>query len=393
MSVQLNVNVSGFTVGVDHAPTLLNDDPARVAPALLNFDEGSVSRGNFHWVTPPPPGGWTLVWGGSSRRVWLSEQWKESEATHAALPDGWINESAILGNGNDVGFPPILAYKPERVEPIIASGVDLLVDGQRYVQRGATAFYMFGKFLRGEEPVLYPGADTHRVMLTLASIPDQAGWARLDPSKIGGSVYFPHLDAFFQWAARKGTRLDVCCLADLQMMGLDNKDWAQGFVRDVVNVMRPYTHLTFDLGNEPWNSVNGWRREWFTRPNLPFLCTAGSFKDAGKDDYGYGGEDPWDAYQVHGRRDGPENEWKGLAHAMLGAPSFTWGKAVLNNEGMKFGENYLEGKQYADPRVARMYGKAMRAANGGHFHSDAGCFNNPLGPIAEQCRAAFFEPD
>lgn len=389
MAVQLNVNVSGYNPQTDEKPTLINDDQAHVSRVELAFDSNSTTRGNFRWSSPPPAGGWTLLWGPAdalqSRRVWISENYQEA-GDHPSLPDGWTNEAAVLGDGKEVGFPPTLIYVvvPETLPDITIQGLDFLAGGQRLLVNGILHYLALLNILLGQEPIDYDYGNFIRVALTMVAIPGQIGLPPLDPDAF--SNYWDGVRALYQWATSKGKYVawSVC---DMGMLGKSDA-WLQSFLAAFASVFPTQPGL-FLGRNEGWNSVNGSGY----LPHLPIAMPqcGGSTQDA-SGSYGY--DDPGAAagqiYDVHPRRDiGNPPEYKMLTHANLSAPRRQYNKIVVIGEHFKAGTVVLDGKQYNDPDFFRSQGAAFKAANGGFFNSFNSDYSRPLDGVEQACWEAF----
>lgn len=354
-----------------------NVEPAAVAVSgTLRHDNGIVVpfRGSQHVEIAFPdaaPQGW-----GGSLEVLASGYM--TQFLRVTLGAGPVGDEAHLTD--EQGQPVNLTMRPTQLPIVMASGLDLVAGGRRWVYNGATAFLDLALTLIGQEPAWYPGANIRRFFVTCANLCDQTGVPRLSPAT------FPNwrdgLEKLARWYQSKGIYGDCCVLADCGQLGLDVYA-QQTLVAQTAEVLQGHTNLIFDLGNEPWN--NGWDRRYFSRPNLPQLCTRGSYIDGAGDD-GYDGPAPWDGYRVHPRRDFP----KMLAHCALPTVTYDYKHLVIVDEPFKAGEVDIPNKQYTNPRFFQQAGALLRSINGGTFHSDAGCYSSPLGPVAEACRAAFF---
>lgn len=300
---------------------------------------------------------------------------------HAA---GYVTHEQRVTLGGDpcLASVSLATATPPALPRLRADGLEIRdANGKRWVYNGATAFLDLELMLMGEEPARYAGANVRRFFVTCANLSGQAGRPPLSPAT------FPNwrdgLERLAQWYQHEGIYGDCCVLADCGALGLDVPT-QQRIVAEAAETIAPYSNMLFDLGNEPWN--NQWDRRNFSRPNLQTLVTRGSYTDDDSQD-GYKGADPWDGYRVHTRRDFP----KMLAHCALPTVQYDYSHIVIVDEPFKCGESDIPNKQYTNPRFFAQAGALGRSINGICFHTEAGCYSQPLGPQQDACRRAFFD--
>lgn len=325
------------------------------------------------------------------RPEWLSIP--ESERGHGAnlsvLAPGYVTKDVRVG---PLGGEPCLAnvdLQKAEVPGIMVSGLWLYQNGQRWVARAASHYSLLSRIMAGDSLIHYEGANTYRVLLTHVNIANSIGRPPCHPDVFGTQQFFDGIRRMLSWAQDARKVIDACCIADNQLFGKD-RAWLVNFIAQCREVFDEFSNVLPCIGNEPWNSVNGFDRTWFSDPGGRHVWSNASIQDA---DESQAGNDSWNSSQAnhfrlirpHTRRDFP----KMLTHCMLSAPMFDYNHAVYVDEPMKFCDP-IRGN-YFDPELARIAGQTLRAScSGGCFHTPSGVYSVPLNGSEDACRSAFF---
>jgi hypothetical protein len=242
---------------------------------------------------------------------------------------------------------------------------------------------LFQRFLHGEDitSLLYPGFTMDRVFFTMLIIPGQVGFPVLTHENYPN--FWPKLEEFFQFETAHGRRVDANLLQDMQMMA-KSVGWMRNFVGQFTEIAAKYNPL-ISLGNEV--EKNGVDPSQFTKPAGILSCSGSSLSD-----------EPcpkpfWDYLDAHLTRASvaamlANANQAYMVYGYTGFPATM--KAIITSETIGADEQ-ASGSRSNDPALFRQLGRAMRARNGGCFHHSAGIHSQPMGPIQEQCRAAFLE--
>jgi len=188
--------------------------------------------------------------------------------------------------------------------PIHASGRTFRTeDYDIWRYRGASAFTLLGKYIRGDDLTSFFSAMRGLKVNTLRVLSRVSWGVPLNPATVPN--YLEKLRAFLALLESEGFRAELVGLADCAVAGFELPRGPQqtAYVNSLLSVLaeHPYIHF-FELGNEYSVAVNGWSPADFTaRPNFPVLMSRGSG----------GGEveppnPPWDYITYHSGRDA---EW------------------------------------------------------------------------------------
>lgn len=302
------------------------------------------------------------------------------DATLTVTAPGYRDKSLRVG---PLGGDPCLAnvsLEKGQLSRVSVRGLDFRDENNnRWVYNGATNFLAFERFMLGQEPPLYKGANIHRFTCTMVNVPNQVGLPILRPENFPD--YWQKLDEFADWLAMNGVYGEATLLCDCGQLGVDT-NWQKNFLAQAAEVLGSKTNILIELVNEYWN--NGVEPDRFSRPNIPNPCSSGSVMDG--DEYGYDDTIQWDYIDVHPRRDYP----KMLAHVGLSVPWVQFGKPLVVNEPFKANEYPESNKSYIEPGLFRVAGDLGRAVCGICFHSFDGAYSRALGPTQERCRQDFF---
>lgn len=308
------------------------------------------------------------------------------------LPPG-STELAWDKDGVLVTEPLELAPLAPTLEPLHVEGRTLLnASGQAVRYAGATHFLHFQRYLewklgRGAEPCDYAGANAYRATALMTYIPGLAGLPPLRPENYQN--YWSEAPGYVDYLLSKGRYPHICVRCDIQMSGQTpaqlraiDAQWAE--------IMGGRGLLS--KGNEAFK--NGWDPSEARHPGHGVVWCSGT--NRADEPPLYFPDD--NLIEWEGRRDWPkvtsssEDMWYVAKNS---------GRGLLHVETMGFDEVYLHEKRSTDPELARQIGATCAALNGDEatkggyvngaaVHLQDGIFSQPLRPIQEQCRAAFF---
>lgn len=309
---------------------------------------------------------------------------------HVTLPAGVNYQFAVP----DAQMPPLTPVIPA-LSPLHVDGIDFRdAAGTRVVLAEVTNFLQFYRFIRGEDltPTRYPGFDMDRVTLTMSYVPAQLGWTPLDPDILGWPGYLKVFDQFLAYKRSIGRRTELTYLCDMAPMG-KSLVWQKKFVSACSEVAQPYGNVNLqELGNEVLDGDNGVNPHdfadldrrgliWSSGSSLsgepvpepywdyctPHLVRAPLFKELADGNFGEQVYGEWPAHPVPTHRPMLVNEMKGAD------------------------ETRHDNDRSNDPQEFRELGRIVASRNGGCLHSSLGVYSQPLGPVQQQCAAAFLE--
>ncbi len=280
-----------------------------------------------------------------------------------------------------------------------ASGIGI-VDGysRPWTMRGLTQFLLWKNFLDDKD--ITP---TLREMRALgAGLPV---WARPNELRVFGmchniAQFYPHeyagywtrLPDFGRLLAQYEFYFTFCVFADAQIV-MSNRTAQQAHYNSGVATLQSIPNSILELVNEfPQNGIDPSR---FTDPS-GLLASQGS---------GLGDRGPawpgWTLHDQHERRDwqkvigGAVDGWD-ISH---GIPYFEQGYGervfrvapIVFGEGIGFAERDEPNRRSSSPVLAGLKAREYRLlGSGGRFHSGAGVFSQPFGPVTTECARAFF---
>lgn len=269
------------------------------------------------------------------------------------------------------------------------------LDGKRWIWPGVTDFSLhcrmigetlgfeqqgYVRSLIRERKEVSKGRDVvHRVLGMMYWIRLNSGYAPHHP-RLYGQLYYDTLARLADTLAEEGSRLEFCCLADCQQLGIGDPEQHE-VVGRIAEVLKGRPNVFLSLGNE--YPQNGFDPRRFEKPSGLVSSRGSNLGDAAPP------LDAWDYCEFHLRRDYPQM-FKDAVAADIIALNQNQGRPVVQDEPIGFADNPIPGRRSNDPALGFNLGVLFALNAGGTFHSDCGIVSVPFSGQQKLCGEQFF---
>jgi hypothetical protein len=347
----INCNVSGTPTDV---PVIMTDTPAVFAGVF----EGTPPNRCVFRLPDDATGGGHLRWDLGRRNI-----------DFLIPPAGTVTEGADLGL--TIAYGPVVP--PGR---LTTAGDQFLLNGQRWVWRGATDFRFLEHFRAGRDldPLVTQRTDAGvNLFRVVAQKANNTGWElRPDYSN-------ELLRDFFRWLLVARTYVEFTVFADTRTM-MPDQGQQLAFWRRVVDVAGEFPHVLLELVNEAGHGTQRLDPQAFPRPTNGVLASHGS----GLTD-GDVVRPTWDFATYHARRDPPPDGRGFTAYdAYEFQADYPKPCPFIPDEGIK-----PEGYGF-DTHWAGLMGRHANVGAGGTFHTAEGVNSVLWDDRTVACAQAFF---
>jgi len=294
-----------------------------------------------------------------------------------------VSQNIGIGSPADITLPAWQSLTVGTESGLIhIEGTDFKTEGGLLWQwRGVTDFLLFWKFLEGQDTTeivnerIKLGFNTFRVL-------GMNGWPQ-SPNFFpqAHADYYTKLNAFVDFLASKGMRVEFVVFADSQRVMPDEGERNAHAAR-VIDTLKGKWNVFIEWVNEPFQNIPGGGQGAYN-VGKPFQYTTPLLMASG--DY----SDPplvLDYLTIHTDRGG---EWP---RKSKDAVEYQWAFHILT-----IGDEPMGAAEFDQPgrrsNVVSDFGDAAGVlalqTNGGTFHSEEGLYSNPFGPIVTACAKAW----